>query len=236
MLLHVEKLRAGYDRMEILRGVSIEVARGELVAVVGPNGAGKSTLFKALMGLIVPSAGTVTYDGEQITGTRTDLLVNKGIGYVPQGRVVFPRMTVSENLSLGAFSERDRRRLDAARDRVLTIFPELRDRLGRRAGLLSGGEQQMLAMGRALMSAPSLLLMDEPSLGLSPRYVSVVFTKLADLKAHNLAVVLVEQNATRALEASDRAYVLDMGEVRFQGAGRDLLRSSEVQALYLGVT
>jgi ABC-type branched-subunit amino acid transport system ATPase component len=236
VLLHVEKLRAGYDRMEILRGVSIEVARGELVAVVGPNGAGKSTLFKALMGLIVPSAGTVTYDGEQITGTRTDLLVKKGIGYVPQGRVVFPRMTVSENLSLGAFSERDRRRLDAARDRVLTIFPELRDRLGRRAGLLSGGEQQMLAMGRALMSAPSLLLMDEPSLGLSPRYVSVVFTKLADLKAHNFAVLLVEQNATRALEASDRAYVLDMGEVRFQGAGRDLLRSSEVQSLYLGVT
>ncbi|MBI4637024.1 MAG: ABC transporter ATP-binding protein [Candidatus Rokubacteria bacterium] len=222
--------------MEILRGVSVEVARGELVAVVGPNGAGKSTLFKALMGLIVPSAGTVTYRGEPITGIRTDLLVKKGIGYVPQGRVVFPRMTVSENLSLGAFSERDKRRLDAARDRVLTIFPELRDRLGRRAGLLSGGEQQMLAMGRALMSAPNLLLLDEPSLGLSPRYVSVVFTKLADLKAHDLAVLLVEQNATRALEASDRGYVLDMGEVRFQGPGPALLQSPEVQALYLGVT
>jgi len=236
MLLEIEYLSAGYDRIEILHSISLHLASGEMVAVVGPNGAGKSTVFKALMGLIVPTGGRIVYQGEPITGLRTDLLVRRGIGYVPQGRVVFPRMTARENLDLGAFFERDRRRLETTRDRVLTIFPELRPRLAQRAGLMSGGEQQMLAIGRALMSAPTLLLLDEPSLGLSPRYVGIVFRKLLELQASGLSILLVEQNATRSLEVANRGYVLDMGEVRFEGPGARLLADQQVRELYLGVS
>ena len=235
MLLQVEGLTAGYDRLEILHGISLAVDAAELVAIVGPNGAGKSTVFKALMGLIGPTGGRVLYRGEVITGTRTDLLVRRGIGYVPQGRVVFPRMTVSENLELGAFFETERPRRRAARDRVLSLFPELQPRLTQRAGMMSGGEQQMLAIGRALMSSPRVLLLDEPSLGLSSRYVGIVFQKLVELRGDGLAIVLVEQNATRSLEVSDRGYVLDMGNVRFEGPGPALLQNPDVQALYLGV-
>lgn len=235
MLLEIKQLVAGYDQNVILHGVSLGVGAGELVAVVGPNGAGKSTVFKALMGLIVLFGGHVQYEGESIAGTRTDLLVRRGIGYVPQGRVVFPRMTVAENLDLGAFFERDRGRRAEARERVLAIFPELRGRLKQSAGVLSGGQQQMLAISRALMGSPKLLLLDEPSLGLSPRYVGIVFDKLRELQASGFALLVVEQNATRVLEVADRGYVLDMGEVRFEGPGRQLLADPQVQNLYLGL-
>ena len=234
MILRTEGIRAGYDRMEILHGINLHIGPSELVAIVGPNGSGKSTTLKSLIGLLVPTHGKVTYQGEDITGVRTDLLVRKGIGYVPQGRIVFPRMTVVENLRLGAFFEQSRDKINTALEWVLEFFPELRARLKQRAANLSGGEQQMLAIGRALMSSPQLLLLDEPSLGLSPRYVGIVFGKVLDLKAEGLPILMVEQNATRALEAADRAYVLDMGRVAFEGPGPELLAKPEVQALYLG--
>ena len=234
MLLCLQDIRAGYDRMEILHGITLVVNAGELVAIVGPNGSGKTTALKALIGLLSPTGGKVVFQGEDVTGLRTDELVRKGIGFVPQGRIVFPRMTVAENLKLGGFFEHDRGKIAANLEWVLTFFPELRDRFKQRAGHLSGGEQQMLAIGRALMSSPHLLLMDEPSLGLSPRYVSLVFEKVMALKEEGITVLMVEQNATRALQACDRGYVFDTGEVRFEGRGSDLLADSEVRALYLG--
>jgi branched-chain amino acid transport system ATP-binding protein len=234
VLLCLQDIRAGYDRMEILHGINLFVHSGELVAIVGPNGSGKTTALKALIGLLSPTDGKVVFQGEDVTGLRTDQLVRKGIGFVPQGRIVFPRMTVAENLKLGAFFERDRNKVDANLQWVLTFFPELGDRLRQRAGHLSGGEQQMLAIGRALMSSPHLLLMDEPSLGLSPRYVGLVFDKVLALKDEGITILMVEQNATRALQTCDRGYVFDTGEIRFEGPGPELLAHPQVRALYLG--
>jgi branched-chain amino acid transport system ATP-binding protein len=235
LLLSVQSLEAGYGGVRILQGISFDVADGELVAIVGPNGSGKTTALKAVMGLLEPSAGRVFFRGDDITGIRTDLLVRLGVGVVPQGRIVFPRMTVRENLRLGAFAERDRERVDEALETALTFFPELRQRIGQRAGTLSGGEQQMVAIGRALMSRPQLLLMDEPSLGLSPRYVALVFERVVALRAAGLSILMVEQNATRALRSADRAYVFETGRVRHSGRGGELLQNDEVRSLYLGV-
>jgi ABC-type branched-subunit amino acid transport system ATPase component len=204
------------------------------VSVIGPNGAGKSTTFKTIVGFLRPRAGRVVFNGEDITGLRTDLVLRRGLAYVPQGRIVFPQMTVLENLEMGGFIERDGARLAAALERAFGLFPLLHERRRQKAGTLSGGEQQMVAMGRALMTEPRLILLDEPSLGLSPKFVTLVFEKLVEMKRTGYTLMLVEQNATRALAIADRAYVLELGRNRFEGPGRDLLVDPEVKRLYLG--
>jgi len=234
-VLEIGDIAAGYGKIEILHGVSLRIALGEVIAIIGPNGAGKSTVLKTIMGYLRPSRGHVTFDGQDITGFRTDLIVGRGLGYVPQGRLVFPLMTVRENLDMGGYLERDAGRRAQAVDWLFTLFPPLGERKTQRAGSLSGGEQQMLAIARALMLRPRLLLLDEPSLGLSPRYVSLVFEKIQELnREQGMAIVMVEQNARRALEIADRGYVLDVGANRIEGAGRDLLDDKEVKRLYLG--
>jgi ABC-type branched-subunit amino acid transport system ATPase component len=233
-LLSVEHLHAGYGRIPILHGVSLAVWPGEVVAVIGPNGAGKSTTFTAIVGLIRPERGEVVFDGTRITAMRPDQVLRRGLAYVPQGRIVFPQMTVLENLEMGAYLERDRARLAEGLERVYTLFPVLRERRRQKAGTLSGGEQQMLAIGRALMTHPRLILLDEPSLGLAPRFVSLIFEKLAELRAAGVTLLIVEQNAARALALSDRGYVLELGRNRFEGPGAALLADPEVKRLYLG--
>jgi ABC-type branched-subunit amino acid transport system ATPase component len=233
-LLAAHGLTAGYGTIDILHDVSLEVHAGEIVGIIGPNGAGKSTAFKAIVGFLKPRRGTVLFDGQAITGIRPDLVLRRGLAYVPQGRVVFPQMTVLENLEMGAYIERDPARVGAAFERVYTLFPILRERRRQRAGTLSGGEQQMLAIARALMTSPRLILLDEPSLGLSPRFVSLIFDTLVEMQRAGFTLMVIEQNATRALGVADRAYVLELGRNRFEGPGARLLADPEVKRLYLG--
>jgi branched-chain amino acid transport system ATP-binding protein len=233
-LLHAEAITAGYGKMAILHAVSMVVSHGEIVSVIGPNGAGKSTAFKAIVGFLRPTEGRVFFDGHEITGWRPDQVVRLGLGYVPQGRIVFPQMTVLENLEMGAYIERDRGRIAAALDRVFALFPVLAERRRQRAGTMSGGEQQMVAIARALMTSPKLVLLDEPSLGLSPKFVSLIFERLVEMKRTGYTLMVVEQNATRALAVADRGYVLELGRNRFEGSGQALLADPEVKRLYLG--
>jgi ABC-type branched-subunit amino acid transport system ATPase component len=233
-LLRAEGLTAGYGRIDILHDVGLEVRPGEIVAVIGPNGAGKSTAFKAIVGLLPPRRGRVVFNGAEITGLAPHLALRRGLAYVPQGRIVFPAMTVLENLEMGAYVERDPSRVRTALERVYAMFPILAERRRQTAGTMSGGEQQMVAIGRALMTAPRLVLLDEPSLGLSPKFVTLIFDKLSEMKRAGYTLMLVEQNATRALGIADRGYVLELGRNRFEGGGRDLLTDPEVKRLYLG--
>ena len=233
-LLELRAVEAGYGSIQILHGVSLHVNAGEVVAVIGPNGAGKSTAFKVIMGFITYLRGEIVFDGRSLIGQRPDKILALGLGYVPQGRVVFSQMTVRENLEMGAYLERDKGAIKASMERVFSLFPRLGERRRQAAGSLSGGEQQMLAMGRALMMQPKMLMLDEPSLGLSPRLVDEVFDKTVEMARGGLTVMLVEQNAARALEIADRGYVLELGRNRFEGAGRDLLANPEVRQLYLG--
>jgi ABC-type branched-subunit amino acid transport system ATPase component len=233
-LLTVQEVHAGYGRLPILQGVSLAVWPGEVVSVIGPNGAGKSTAFKVIVGLLPPDRGEVVFDGARITGLRPDQVLHRGLAYVPQGRIVFPQMTVLENLEMGAYIEPDRGRIGEALERVYALFSVLRERRRQKAGTLSGGEQQMLAIGRALMTAPRMLLLDEPSLGLSPRFLGLIFEKIAELKAAGMTMMIVEQNAVKALSVADRAYVLELGRNRFEGAGSALLADPDVKRLYLG--
>ena len=233
-LLVATSLTAGYGRIDILHEVSLTVGVHEIVSIIGPNGAGKSTTFKTIVGFLTPRAGRVLFNGEDITGTRPDLVQRRGLAYVPQGRIVFPQMTVLENLEMGAYTERDPRRVAAALDQVYGLFPILAERRRQAAGTMSGGEQQMVAIARALMTAPRLILLDEPSLGLSPKFVTLIFEKLVALREAGYTLMLVEQNATRALAIADRGYVLELGRNRFEGAGRTLLADPEVKRLYLG--
>jgi ABC-type branched-subunit amino acid transport system ATPase component len=233
-LLTADGITAGYGTMDILHGVSLRVQAGEIVSVIGPNGAGKSTAFKTIVGLLRPRVGVVRFNGEEITGLRPDLVLRRGLAYVPQGRIVFPQMTVLENLEMGAYIERDGQRVRAALQRVYALFPVLGERRQQRAGTMSGGEQQMVAIGRALMTTPRLILLDEPSLGLSPKFVTLIFQKLVEMKAAGYTLMVVEQNATRALAIADRAYVLELGRNRFEGPGQRLLADPEVKRLYLG--
>jgi ABC-type branched-subunit amino acid transport system ATPase component len=233
-LLQAEAITAGYGALDILHGVSLSVRAGEIVSIIGPNGAGKSTAFKTIVGFLRPRAGTVRFDGQDITGLRPDQVLRRGLAYVPQGRIVFPQMTVLENLEMGAYIERDRGRIGAALERVHALFPILAERRSQKAGTMSGGEQQMVAIARALMTAPRLIMLDEPSLGLSPRFVTLIFEKLVEMKGAGYTLMLVEQNATRALAIADRGYVLELGRNRFEGRGADLLGDPEVKRLYLG--
>ena len=233
-LLRAEALTAGYGKMAILHDVTLEVRAGEMVSVIGPNGAGKSTAFKTIVGFLRPTSGRVSFDGQDITGLRPDQVLHRGLAYVPQGRIVFPQMTVLENLEMGAYIERDAARIRQALDRVYTVFPILAQRRGQKAGTMSGGEQQMVAISRALMTTPKLILLDEPSLGLAPKFVSLIFDKLSEMRHAGFTLMVVEQNAARALAVADRAYVLELGRNRFEGGGRALLADPEVKRLYLG--
>ncbi len=233
MGLAVRELWAGYGRTDVLRGVTVEVADGEIVAIIGPNGAGKSTVLRAVYGQCDIRRGEVLLDGAPLTGTPAHRLVARGIAAVPQGRTVFPSLTVRENLDLGVYHEGGRpgaARLEA----VWARFPVLRERQGQRAGTLSGGEQQMLALARALLSGPRLLLLDEPSLGLAPRLQDQLFATIARINTEGVTVLMVEQNARRALALAHRAYVLELGQNRFEGPGPALLADPRIQALYLG--
>jgi ABC-type branched-subunit amino acid transport system ATPase component len=233
-LLTVDGVTAGYGTMDILHGVALRVDAGEIVSVIGPNGAGKSTAFKTIVGFLHPRVGRVRFNGEDITGLRPDLVLRRGLAYVPQGRIVFPQMTVLENLEMGAYIERDAGRIAAALERVYALFPVLAERQRQRAGTMSGGEQQMVAIARALMTTPTLILLDEPSLGLSPKFVTLIFDKLVEMKRAGYTLMLVEQNAARALAVADRGYVLELGRNRFEGTGQRLLADPEVKRLYLG--
>ncbi|HEX7126550.1 MAG TPA: ABC transporter ATP-binding protein [Thermodesulfobacteriota bacterium] len=232
-LLEVTDLHASYGKIQILHGVSLDVGRGEIVSLIGPNGAGKSTVFKAITGFVVPSRGEVRFKGEPITGLAANRVLARGLAYVPQGRVVFPQMTIVENLEMGAFLERDPGAVRRRMERVFDLFPRLAERRTQQAGTMSGGEQQMLAIGRALMLEPEMVMLDEPSLGLSPRFVTLIFETLGVLRRAGVTLLVVEQNAARALAASDRAYVLELGRNRFQGTGAELLADPQVRRLYL---
>ncbi|MBI5252904.1 MAG: ABC transporter ATP-binding protein [Euryarchaeota archaeon] len=231
-MLEVRGLFSGYGKIEILHGVSLEVKESEIVALIGPNGAGKSTVLKTIVGLL-KGKGSILFKGEEISSLSSHILVGKGLSYVPQGRIVFPRMSVLENLEMGAYLEKRREKIEEALQRVYGLFPVLKERKEQKAATLSGGEQQMLAMGRALMQSPSLLLLDEPSLGLAPKYVSLIFQKILEMRK-KVTMLIVEQNAARALEIADRGYVLELGQNRFEGSGRELLNNPEVRRLYLG--
>jgi ABC-type branched-subunit amino acid transport system ATPase component len=233
-LLELRDVSAAYGTIQILHDVSMHVEPGEVVAVIGPNGAGKSTNFKVIMGFITHLGGEIVFDGRSLVGQRPIGVLGFGLGYVPQGRVVFGQMTVRENLQMGAYLERDKAKIQQAMDYVFSLFPRLGERPRQMAATMSGGEQQMLAMGRALMMHPRMMMLDEPSLGLSPRFVDEVFDKVGALAKGGLTVMLVEQNAARALEISDRAYVLELGRNRFEGTGRELLANPEVRQMYLG--
>jgi len=234
-LLAVEALEAGYDEALILRGVSIGASADEIVSIIGPNGAGKSTLLKAVYGLVRVSAGRVRFEGGDLTGLRPDRITRAGLNYVPQVDNVFPSLTISENLEVGAVTvPRGERR--QALDGVHDLFPLLRERSRQRAGTLSGGQRKLLALARALVTRPRLLLLDEPSAGLSPQAVELVFDKLVEIKRLGIGIVMVEQNARRALALSDRGYVLDLGRNAHEGTGASLLEDPRVAELYLGST
>ena len=233
-LLDVRGLRSGYGAVEVLRGVDLQVLPGETVALLGSNGAGKTTFNMTLSGLVGTRAGEVTFEGQTITGWHPRQVVARGLIHVPEGRKVFPNLSVHENLELGAFT---RARANRARnlERVYDTFPRLRERQPQLAGTLSGGEQQMLAIGRGLMAEPRLLILDEPSLGLSPLLVEEMFALIAQLRSQGLAVLLVEQNVGQSLDIADRAYVLENGSIRFSGQPQALLASDTLRQAYLGM-
>jgi branched-chain amino acid transport system ATP-binding protein len=231
-LLSVDAIQVRYGAIVALKGISFTVGEGEIVALLGANGAGKTTTQKTVSGMLRPVAGSITFDGKRIDGVPAHELIRLGICHVPEGRHVFPRMTVAENLEMGAyrFKQTDRKDLD----RVLELFPRLGERMRQPGGTLSGGEQQMLAIGRALMGKPRLLLLDEPSMGLAPMVVAQIFDIIREINAAGVTVLLVEQNAAKALELADRGYVLETGEIVLQGTGAELLADDRVRAAYLG--
>lgn len=233
-MLKIENLCVKYDTIRVVHNVSLSIEDGELVAMIGANGAGKSTILKTISGLLKPESGTITINGEDITKADSHIIVEKGIVQVPEGRQIFTKMTIEENLRLGAFLQKDKNRIEMNFERAITLFPILKERLKQIAGTLSGGEQQMLAIGRALMSDPKLLLLDEPSMGLSPLMTQGVFEVLRQLKKDGITMLLVEQNAYDAMEISDRTYILETGVVKLSGNSRDLIEDPGIKKAYLG--
>ncbi|MGD9189506.1 MAG: ABC transporter ATP-binding protein [Desulfobacteraceae bacterium] len=231
-MLTAENITSGYTEVDILQGVSMQVKSGEIVAIIGPNGAGKSTLLKTIFGLLRPRQGKITLADKAITGLRPHKIVQRGISYVPQVKNVFPSLTIQENLEMGAFIRTDD--YSSRLKEVYALFPILYERRTERAGLLSGGQRQMVAMGRALMLDPQVLLLDEPSSGLAPRLVAMIFEKILEINATGVAIVIVEQNAREALKMSHHGYVLAMGKNVLDGPGQALLNNEEVGRLYLG--
>jgi branched-chain amino acid transport system ATP-binding protein len=234
ILLELKQVDASYGPVEVLRDITLEISDGEIVCLLGPNAAGKTTTLKTILGMVKPNAGEVYLEGERIDGQPTQQIVAKGVTMVPEGRRLFGKMTIKENLLVGAQLRDDKSGVDEDMQRVFTLFPRLKERIGQKAGSLSGGEQQMLAMGRALMAHPKVLLMDEPSMGLAPVLVEQVFEIIKEINEQGTTIFLVEQNASMALEVADRGYVLQTGEIVLADSAKALLESPEMQEAYLG--
>ena len=233
-MLKIKDLVVKYGGITAVKEISLEIGSGETVALIGANGAGKSSTLNAVSGLLRCASGTITFDDKNITGISPDRIVEMGLVQVPEGRQIFTRLTVEENLRMGAFVNRDKADVERNRERVLSLFPILKERARQSAGTLSGGEQQMLAIGRALMSSPKMLLLDEPSMGLSPIMTQEVFKVLRSLKDENITVFIVEQNAYEALELADRAYIMETGNITLEGRSTDLIHDERVKDAYLG--
>ncbi len=234
-MLSVKNLEVCYDAISALGGVSFSIEAGRIVTLIGANGAGKTTTLRTLSGLLRAKSGSITFKNEDITRLPPHQIVARGLGHVPEGRMIFGNLTVDENLAMGAYLQTDRARIAQNRDYVFSIFPRLKERLAQAAGTLSGGEQQMLAIGRALMSDPKLLMLDEPSLGIAPKLISTIFEKIVEInRTHGLTILLVEQNARLALEISHDAYVLETGRVVLQGPSAQLRTNPDLKAAYLG--
>ncbi len=234
-MLQIDELRVNYGRIPALHGISLHVDEGEAVAMVGPNGAGKTTTLSAIFGLVTPAGGTILFEGESLVGATPEKILRRGLALVPEGRHIFGTLSVAENLQLGTTARKDRDEAAADLTSVLERFPLLMSHYGRTAATLSGGEQQQLAIARALLSRPRLLLLDEPSLGLAPVVIDVVFDALEELRKEGVTILLVEQNAARAVEFADRAYILRTGRVAHSGARDDILQMEDFATAYLGV-
>jgi len=233
-LLEVKDLSVSYGAIRALHGISFHVDEGEIVTLIGANGAGKSTTLRTISGLLPVEGGEIVYDGESIVGAEASRIVRKGIVHVPEGRHIFAPLTVRENLEMGAFTRRDKAEIEASMERVFRLFPRLKERLEQTGGTLSGGEQQMLAVGRALMAQPRLLLMDEPSMGLAPILVEEIFDIIREINQEGVTILLVEQNAHMALSVANRGYVLETGVVELEGSAQELAENPQVRAAYLG--
>lgn len=233
-MLKIEDLEVSYGAVQALRGISMEVNDGEIVSLIGANGAGKTTTLHAITGLVPIKSGSVIYDGHDLRKTDPSRIVTMGLAHVPEGRQVFTRMTVAENLAMGAYFRKDKKAIAEDLERVYARFPRLKERAKQLAGTLSGGEQQMLAVGRALMAKPKLVMMDEPSLGLAPLVVKGIFEIIKEINKQGITVLLIEQNANMALKTADWAYVMQTGTILMQGEGKELLENEEVKAAYLG--
>jgi branched-chain amino acid transport system ATP-binding protein len=234
-LLELDGIETFYGRVRALHGISLKVDSGEVVALIGSNGAGKTTTLRTISGLVRPARGTITFAGKQITGVPASRRVGLGIGQSPEGRRLFSRMTVLDNLVLGAYTRHDRGGIQRDMDRAFELFPRLKERSHQIAGTLSGGEQQMVAIGRALMSQPKILMLDEPSLGLAPIMVETIFDIINEINGQGTPILLVEQNAQKALQIANRAYVLETGSIVKEGSGKELLESEDVAKAYLGM-
>jgi branched-chain amino acid transport system ATP-binding protein len=234
-MLVVKDLSVSYGAVKALHGVSLEVNKGEVVTLIGSNGAGKSTTLRAISGLVRAASGSIEFEGKSIARAAPHEIVRLGLAHCPEGRGIFANMSVAENLELGAYTRHDRAGISEDRERALTLFPRLRERLAQNAGTLSGGEQQMLAIARAILTKPKLLMLDEPSLGLAPQIVQVIFTIIREINAAGTTILLVEQNAHMALKVAHRAYVLEVGRVTMNGPAADLAASDEVRKAYLGM-
>jgi branched-chain amino acid transport system ATP-binding protein len=234
MLLDVTDLAVAYGAIRALQGISFHIDEGEIVTLIGANGAGKSTTLRTISGLLRPMAGDIQFQGRSITRTPAERIVRLGISQVPEGRQIFARLTVRENLEMGAFTRRDPQEIAETMEQVFTSFPRLKERINQLGGTLSGGEQQMLAMGRGMMSRPSLLLLDEPSMGLAPILVEEIFEIIKRINAQGTSILLVEQNAAMALSVAKRGYVLETGSIALEGSALELLENPQVQAAYLG--
>jgi branched-chain amino acid transport system ATP-binding protein len=233
-MLKVRDLVVAYGGIEALKGISLDVPDGKIVTLIGANGAGKSTLLRSIIGLVKVKSGNVEYNGDKLTGLNSQQIVSKGLTLVPEGRRVFPNLTVLENLRIGAYMRKDEDGIAADIKRIYEIFPRLEERNWQMAGTLSGGEQQMLALGRALMSRPKLMMMDEPSLGLAPLVIKEIFNIIRSINENGTTVLLVEQNANMALKVAHHAYVLETGRIMMEGSGKELLENEEIKEAYLG--
>ena len=233
-MLEVKDLQVYYGMIQAIKGISFEVNQGEVIALIGANGAGKTTILHTVTGLIAPKTGSIVFEGQDITKIPAHKIVSMGMAHVPEGRRVFAQLSVYDNLKMGAYTRKDKNEIEESLEMVYKRFPRLEERKNQMAGTLSGGEQQMLAMGRALMSKPKIILMDEPSMGLSPIFVNEIFDIIQEVSASGTTVLLVEQNASKALQIADRAYVLETGKITLSGTGAELAQSDEVKKAYLG--